>query len=101
MVDQLPGSEGEVLGQLGQKFGAAHTTIPLFTNRSASGVDPFDVAEAPDRSLVRIGRRYPACLELASSHLDVEPELGIDFVFDATAPDPRTQAAAEVMRPTG
>jgi hypothetical protein len=31
----------------------------------------------------------------------VEPELGIDLVFDAPAPDARTQAAAEGHAPDG
>ena len=101
MMKQLARGEREVLGQLGEIFGAAHTTIPLLADRSAGGVDTFDVPEPANGSLVRIDGRHAARFELARAHLDVKPELGIDLVFDAPAPDARPEATAEGHAPDG
>ena len=92
---QLPDGEGDVLPQFGHVLGPSHLVVPLLSERPAPGVDPIDVAEAPDRFLARCVRAHPALDELADAHLDVEGELGVDLVVDARPPEPRAQPLAE------
>ena len=92
---ELSDREGDVLSKLVQySVRRMSLSLPLPIARHVA----FTRSMSPKRRTAasRIPGAHPAGLELARPHLDVKPQLRVDLVVDARAPEARAQRAAEL-----
>jgi len=87
-----------VLPELVDPFCTAHISLPSFANAATGVVDSIEVAEATDGFGARDLGLEPTRDVFARAHLDVERELGVDFVGDARFPQEGSQLATECPR---